>query len=258
MTTIKLTVAYDGTDFSGWQAQSGARTVQTELETALARVHGHPVGVTGSGRTDSGVHARGQVAHFATDLERMPADRFVPALNSLLPKDVRVVSSERAPDGFHARFDAFSRTYRYFITPSRVQFPEERLYRWRINRRPDLGALNRAAAFLLGEHDFTTFANPNDASRTRCRYVHAASFRAEGDGLFFEITANAFLWRMVRSTVGTLIEFEAAGSPPERLRDALAARDRTLAGVTAPAHGLFLWKVDYYSAGAPEKAPDPT
>ncbi len=243
---IKLAVAYDGTDFCGWQRQAGRRTVQESLESALERMHGHPVPVVGAGRTDSGVHAAGQVAHFVTDIARIPADRFEPALNRLMPRDVRVVSASEAHPDFHARFDARLRRYKYYLRCGRAQLPHQDRYAWRLFRRPDLARLNRMAACLRGEIDCEAFAAAKDPSLNRRRYLHHAAFYPEGDALVFDIAANAFLWRMVRSIVGTLVELEAAGAPESAMRDILESRDRGRAGATAPARGLFLWDVQYY------------
>lgn len=246
---IKLIVAYDGTDYHGWQRQRGDRTVQEDLETALAKMHGHPVGVVGAGRTDAGVHAAGQAAHFSTDISSIPAGRFELALNALLPKDVRVLGAVEADPSFHARFDAVARRYRYFIRVGREQSPWQDRYAWRLFKRPDIGRLNRMAACLSGEIDCETFAAAGDPSESRFRYLYHAGFSAEGDALVFEIEANAFLWRMVRSIVGTLIELDAEGAPETAMRDALESRDRSRAGQTAPARGLFLWNVRYRDGG---------
>ncbi|MBN2874414.1 MAG: tRNA pseudouridine(38-40) synthase TruA [Spirochaetales bacterium] len=242
---IRLVVAYDGTDFCGWQRQAGQRTVQESLETALRTMHGHPVPVVGAGRTDSGVHAVGQVAHFATDIASIPANRFEPALNRLMPPDVRVVRSADADPGFHARFDARLRRYKYYLRAGPVQLPHLDRYAWRLFRTPDARRLNRLAACLHGEIDCATFAAAGDKSVSTFRYLHHAAFYQEGDALVFEIAANAFLYRMVRSIVGTLVELDAEGAPPEAMRDVLLARDRNRAGTTAPARGLFLWNVEY-------------
>jgi tRNA pseudouridine38-40 synthase len=242
---IKLTVAYDGTDFCGWQRQDGQRTVQGELESALAKVHQHEVGITGAGRTDSGVHATGQVAGFETDIARIEAQSFVPALNAFLPRDVRVVEAVEAPARFHARFDARSRSYRYFIHCEAQPYPHELRYSWHIWQRPRLDDLNLMAAAILGERDFTTFASPRDQSESRHRRVEAASFRLEGRFLVFEIRANAFLWRMVRSLVGSMIEYDFKGYGSGHMAEVLEARDRSLAGPTAPPEGLFLTNVEY-------------
>ncbi|HPM72279.1 MAG TPA: tRNA pseudouridine(38-40) synthase TruA [Spirochaetales bacterium] len=243
---VKLTVAYDGTDFCGWQRQAGARTVQEEIESALGRMHGRPVGIVGAGRTDSGVHAAGQVAHFVTDIARIPANRFEPALNRLMPRDVRIVRAEDAHPDFHARFDARLRRYKYYIRYGDAQLPHLDRYSWRLFRRPDLRRLNRLASCLRGELDCEAFAAAKDPSSSRFRYLHHAAFYAEGDAIVFDIAANAFLWRMVRSIVGTLIELDASGAPETAMRDILESRERGRAGVTAPARGLFLWNVEYY------------
>jgi tRNA pseudouridine38-40 synthase len=242
---IRLTVSYDGTDFSGWQRQKSDRSVQEELEKALAKMHGHEIATYGAGRTDSGVHAHGQVANFYTDIASIPADRFVPALNGLLPRDLRILDSLEAPFDFHSRFDAASRRYRYFTIVGQAD-PWRLRYAHQLFRRPDIEVLNDMASRLLGERDFTSLSSAQDASLSRFRCVREASFRWEGDALVFQIAANAFLWRMVRSIVGTILYFEAEGRRGEDMAALLAARDRKLAGPTAPARGLFLWNVEYY------------
>jgi tRNA pseudouridine38-40 synthase len=242
---VKLSIAYDGTDFSGWQRQKGERSVQEEIEKALERMHGHRVNLTGSGRTDSGVHARAQAASFVTDIASIPIPKFVPALNSFLPPDIRVMDSSEVDPGFNARFDARSRSYRYFMIPGGRALPSQRLYAWRLSHWPDLGRLNAMASCLRGEMDFSAFCVPRDKSLSRFRYIKNASFFMEGEIIVFEITANAFLWRMVRSLAGSLISFDAKGYPPEYFREVLESGDRGKAGQTAPACGLFLWRVEY-------------
>lgn len=244
---IKLTLAYDGTDFAGWQRQQDHRSVQEVLETALEKMHGHGVAVMGAGRTDSGVHAAGQVAHFVTDIKSIPAGRFELALNKLMPQDVRVLIAEEADPDFHARYDARLRRYKYFMYADGPALPHRDRYAWRLQKRPDLGHLNRLSACLRGELDCSAFAAAKDPSENRFRFLHYAGFHAEADMLVFEIAANAFLWRMVRSIVGTLIGLDREGAPEGALRSILDSRDRGRVGVTAPARGLFLWNVEYYS-----------
>ena len=249
MQTVKLVIAYDGTDFCGWQKQEQnppRRTVQAEIETALAQMHRHPVAVTGSGRTDSGVHAAAQVAGFHTDIESIRPNRFVPALNGLLPRDVRILEAAEARADFHARFDAKSRTYRYFFVSGRHSLPHESRYALQLWRRPRIDLLNAYCRIFLGEQDCSIFAGAGDASKSRSRYISSASFFVEGDKLIFEITANAFLWKMVRSAAGTFLHYEENAAAPEQLGDIIRSGDRSLAGPTLPPHGLFLWKVDYY------------
>jgi tRNA pseudouridine38-40 synthase len=247
---IALTVSYDGTGFLGWQRQSEralgkGRTVQEEIEKALAKMHGHPVPLIGSGRTDSGVHAVGQVANFHTDIARIPPDRFVPALNSLLERDIRVLESREVPARFHARFDARARTYRYFIFCGKRCPAHEMPYVWYLGRHPDVARLNRMASALSGEIDCTTFTAAGDQSATRSRFLYKAVFYPDGERLVFEIGANAFLWKMVRSITGTLVDLESRGAGEADFRRILESRDRKLAGPTAPATGLFLWDVRY-------------
>jgi len=243
---IKLLVAYDGTDFLGWQRQKGSRTVQGVIEAALERLHKKPVSLTGSGRTDTGVHASGQVANFYTSINSMEAARFVPALNSLLPRDVRILQAAQTRHDFHSRFDARLRTYRYyFITRAQVP-PWELRYAWQLRRRPDIQRLNGYTRLFRGEMDCSSFAVPGDKSKSRSRYISGARFFVEGDALVFEISANAFLWRMVRSVAGTLIRCEENGLSNGSLQEIIDAKNYALSGPTAPPEGLFLWKIDYY------------
>jgi tRNA pseudouridine38-40 synthase len=246
---IRLLLAYDGTDFSGWQRQesrSGTRTVQGLIEGALEKIHKTPLRLTGSGRTDSGVHAAGQVANFYTPIAGIPADRFVPALNSILPQDVRILEARETRQDFHARFDARSRTYRYRLICCRRGLPQELRYALQLWRRPDLGLLNDYGRLLLGERDCSLFASSRDPSESRFRHISRCGFFIDRDTLVFEISANAFLWKMVRTVLGTLLFFEERRLPPQALGKALEAGDRKLAGPALPGKGLCLWKIEYY------------
>jgi len=266
---IKLVIAYDGTDFSGWQTQKGGaraprRTVQGRVEAALATIHKHTVNLTGSGRTDAGVHAAGQAANFYTDIQNMAAARFVPALNSILPRDVRVLAAEETPLDFHARFDAKARTYRYHIIAGRHALPHELRYALQIWNRPSLHRLNSYARILRGEMDCSAFATPKDPSESRYRYIFNACFFIQGEVLVFEITANAFLWKMVRSIAGTLLFCEEKGVSPDEFKAIVESKDRSKAGPTAPPQGLFLWKIEYEGQGRgvsrwerPSRKPNP-
>jgi tRNA pseudouridine38-40 synthase len=248
---IKLILSYDGTDFSGFQKQGGLhdrnRTVQGCVEEALGKIHKHPVKLTGSGRTDAGVHAAGQTANFYTDIKSMDASRFVPALNSLLPRDIRVMEAVSAPDGFHARFDAKSRTYRYHFICGRPALPTELRFAVQLWRRPDIAKLNDYARLLPGERDCSVFAGAGDKSKSRSRYISQAWFFITGYALIFEITANAFLWKLVRSITGSVLSCEERETPVEPLRKFFDSKDRSLAGPTLPPQGLFLWKIDYFT-----------
>jgi tRNA pseudouridine38-40 synthase len=242
---IKITLAYDGTDFYGWQRQKAARTVQETVEDALEKIHKRPVTLTGSGRTDTGVHAAAQTANFYTFIQSMEAWRFVPALNSLLPHDVRVLDAAETGADFHARFDARLRTYRYYFITRHEALPWELRYAWHLRRQPDIAKLNELARLFHGEMDFTAFAVPGDKSRSRHRFVSSASFFIEENRLVFEISANAFLWKMVRSIAGTVVRWEDKGLGSGDLHEVIQSRNRTLTGPTAPPQGLFLWKVEY-------------
>jgi tRNA pseudouridine38-40 synthase len=228
------------------ELRQGERTVQGLLEAALEKLHGKRVPVTGSGRTDAGVHAAGQVANFYSGLGTIPAGRFVPALNGLLPRDLRVLEARETRPDFHARFDARSRTYRYYLICGRQALPHELRYALPLHYRPRIGRLNDYGRLLLGELDCSLFASPRDPGKSRSRYISRCFFHVRGDTLVFEITANAFLWKMVRSVLGTLLFFEKRDLGPPALRDALAAGDHRLAGPTLPGQGLFLWNVEYY------------
>jgi len=252
---IKLIIAYDGTDFHGWQRQDSSRTVQEEIEKALFKMHGHHVGVNGSGRTDSGVHAKGQAANFITDIDSISADRFSPALNSLLPHDVRILESCETDLSFHARFSAKSRLYRYqFLCRTSADgsfsfLPYETRYNFRLRRYPSLEILNSYGRLLLGETDCTIFADAQDSAvtsgKSKNRFIYSSYFYIEKDTLIFEIRANAFLRKMVRSAAGTFLHYEESKTPPEKLREIIGSGDRSLAGPTLPPYGLFLWNVEY-------------
>lgn len=242
---LRLTIAYDGTDFHGWQIQAAGRTVQGVMESALERMHKEPVRVAAAGRTDSGVHADGQVVTFQTGLDSIPSDRFHIALNSWLPHDVQALDSCEVGDRFHARFSAASRTYRYYYSLSEVAHPRGRAFAVRLRHRPSIATLNRMCAPLIGSHDFTTFTLPREPSESKVRNVLSAAFFPLHGQLVFEIRANAFLWRMVRSIVGTIIELEKNGGDPARIEAALEARSRASAGPTAPSSGLVLHYVEY-------------
>jgi tRNA pseudouridine38-40 synthase len=248
MRVIRATLAYDGTDFVGWQIQADGRSVQGALQEGLARMHGHPVRVVGAGRTDSGVHATGQVTSFLSDIASIPGPRFRDAMNAYLPRDVRVLESAEAPPGFHARRSAILRVYRYYTVSAPVLLPHLRRYRHWVRRALDLGRLQAMAAVLAGEHDFTSFTAEGDANGSRVRTVTESRFDAEGDTVVYTISAGSFLWKMVRNIVGTALWIEENGGGQNEMADILAARRRSAAGPTAPAHGLFLEKVVYDEA----------
>jgi tRNA pseudouridine38-40 synthase len=242
---IKLTIAYDGTDFLGWQLQKKGRTVQGVMQEGLGQMHGHPVHVVAAGRTDSGVHATGQVANFHTDIDSINPERFRDAVNSYLPNDVRVLSSEEVGPRFHARRSARLRVYRYYTVNGPVLLPHLRNFRHWVRRPLDLKRLNELAAVLVGEHDFSCFSAEGDTNASKVRSVLVSSFDAEGDTLVYTIAATSFLWKMVRTVMGTFLMLEEQGLGASDLRRIIESGYRSNAGATAPARGLFLERVLY-------------
>ncbi len=242
---IRLLIGYDGYDFCGWQIQPNVRTVQYELESVLKGVHGHPLRVYGSGRTDAGVHATGQVAHFDSDIASIPAERYELILNSNLPKDVRVYRSEEVPGDFHARFGARKRSYRYVVKQFEDMTPMDQRYCFGVPKLPSLVLLNAYARYIVGIHDFTTFSAAKDTNEIKVREIFQAVWTQNGTSLEFTISGNAFLWKMVRSLVGTMIDLAIEKKEPEVMRAILNSLDRTQVGNTAPPHGLRLERIDY-------------
>ncbi len=245
MPRIKCIVSYDGTGFSGYQVQPGKRTVQGELEKALEKLNkGTSIRVSASGRTDAGVHARGQVIHFDTKLEIEPA-RWQIALNSLLPDDIAVSSVEYARPDFHARFDAVGKEYRYFLLLSKHRDPFQRNYAYQFQYELDLDAMREGARLLLGTHDFTSFCSAKTEVEDRVRTLQKIDVFEDNGLLVFRFVGNGFLYNMVRILVGTLLEVGTGRRQADSMHQLLAEQDRTQAGKTAPGHGLYLWKVFY-------------
>lgn len=245
MKCFKITVEYDGTDYFGWQRQKTAPTIQGAIETAIRRIIGRPVTVHGSGRTDAGVHALGQVAHFHCET-RLDAPTLHRALNALLPADIAVRRCETAPDAFHARFDAIGKTYRYCIDNRPVRPAVGRRYAWHIWKPLDTNAMQKTLAHIRGTYDFKAFEGTGSPRRHTVRTVFEAALHKRADrGLVFEIRANGFLKFMVRNITGTLVYVGLGKLSPDDVARILASGDRRQAGVTAPPHGLFLVAVDY-------------
>jgi len=242
---IKLVVSYDGTDYSGWQVQSTDSSIQGEIQAALRSLHGKPVTVTGAGRTDSGVHASGQVCNFYSGKSSIPAWKFRDALNARLPGDIRILSSAEVPDSFHSRRDASERQYEYHLYHGPVLPAHAARYTWKLRNMPSLKLLNDLASVICGTHDFTAFAAAGDVSRSKMRTINHAVFLADGPFILFRINGNAFLWRMVRSLLGTMVDLGNRGGTADMMRGILESCERVQAGPTAPPQGLFLTKVDY-------------
>ncbi len=249
MRRIRLVIEYDGTGYCGWQRQSGsaaegAPSIQATLEAAIRDVAGGPEAVVGAGRTDAGVHACGQVAGFSTT-SRIPADRLPAALNAHLPPDIRVLVAQEVPEGFHPRYDAVARTYRYDILNRPAPSALFRLRAYHVPEPLDTGAMDRALAAFLGRHDFTAYQGVGSSPRTVICTVHGATWTRAGDRLSLTITADRFLRHMVRILVGTLVRVGAGRLPPEAPGEFLADADNRRTGPTAPPHGLYLVRVEY-------------
>lgn len=242
---IKLTIEYDGGNYLGWQRQKNPRTVQGTLESAIIRLTDRPASLTGSGRTDAGVHALGQVANFHTNTHLHVKD-VQNALNAILPRDIRVIGCEEMPESFHARYDVVRKTYRYHIVNRPLPPAIGRQYAWHIKHPLDLDAIKQALVYFVGTHDFKSFEGAGSPRSSSVREIIKANLTCEDKGkpaLTFE--ANGFLRHMVRNMVGTLVDVGTAKTAPHDIKTILDAKDRSHAGITAPAHGLFLVRVDY-------------
>jgi tRNA pseudouridine38-40 synthase len=241
---IAVGIEYDGRDFCGWQAQATARNVQRVLEQALSRVADEPVLLTSAGRTDTGVHARAQVAHFDT-VTRRRAGAWVLGANACLARDVSLRWACAVPDHFHARYSALARTYRYLILnrTARSALADGRALL--VHRALDVNAMNEAGAALIGEHDFSAFRSSECQARSPIRELRSLRVERSGDWVTIEVTANAFLHHMVRNIAGLLLAIGAQRLGPEQARGQLESRDRAGGAATAAAHGLYLWRVDY-------------
>jgi tRNA pseudouridine38-40 synthase len=250
MRNIKLLLSYDGTDFFGWQRQPDRRTVQQVLEEAIGRLTGVESTVTASGRTDAGVHAVGQVVHFFT-ASRHPPETFVKALNAMLPHDVRVKAAWEMPQSFHATLDARVKLYRYVIDNGRIADPFQTRYAWHVFPPLDAPVMHRAAQAIKGRHDFHSFETnwPNRTSSVRT-VTHVAVNRMV-DFVWIDVEADGFLYNMVRSIAGTLVEVGKGKLPESKVAEIIAAEDRREAGPTAPPQGLFLVRVRYSASGDP-------
>lgn len=243
----KLILAYDGTHFGGWQIQPNAVTIQEKLQEALQTILRHPVTVIGSGRTDAGVHAEGQVAHFKTPLE-FDLRRVQHSLNGILPPAIRVKSLEKAPTDFHAQYSAIRKIYHYHLSLGPVQDPFIRLYSVHPREKIDLKLLQEAIPYFIGTHDFTSFSNEahaGSAARDPVRTLFRLDCIQSGDQVRLEFEGDGFLYKMVRNIVGTLLEVGCGKKTKEEIPLIFAKTDRRAAGKAAPAHGLFLWEVIY-------------
>jgi tRNA pseudouridine38-40 synthase len=252
MRNLKLVLAYDGTDFCGWQVQPDAASIQGTLASAIGRITGEKVLPQGSGRTDAGVHALAQVATFSTE-SVIPAENLVIALNDILPASVRVLQASEVPKSFHARKSAKGKTYRYRMYREAICPPFRARYVWHYPYPLNFEAMQESAALIEGEHDFTSFAASDpekidsDVSRreSNVRNVYSSQWRKDGGEFIYEVRGNGFLHHMVRNLVGTFLLVGKGTFKPQDVIRILDAKDRSAAGATAPACGLYLVNVEY-------------
>jgi tRNA pseudouridine38-40 synthase len=248
MLKFKLTIAYDGSAYQGWQVQKIGTGVQEKIEAALGKIFPSVKRIHSSSRTDTGVHALGMVAHVEIpEAEfKMPVPKLALALNANLPPDIRIVSARRCASDFHARFQATGKQYRYFVWNHGAMNPLLRNQAWHVPLKLDLAAMRTAAKLFLGKHDFKSFAGTrNYEMETTARTLTRCDIKRSGPQLTFIIEGDGFLYKMCRGIVGTLVQVGQGKIAPSEIKNILASRDRRVAGMTAPAHGLVLWKVFY-------------
>ena len=243
---VAAIIEYDGTDFAGWQSQSHSPSLQDAVQAALSFVAGHPVETLCAGRTDAGVHAVAQVVHFDTDAARTPR-AWVLGANTKLPPAIALQWAAEVDLSFHARHSAVRRTYRYCILNRSARSALQRARAAWIHRALDADAMHRAGQALIGEHDFSAFRSKECQSKTAVRRIESIRVRRDGDYVWLEISANAYLHHMVRNIVGTLLDVQLEADPAGAMAAVLGSGDRRAAGATAPSCGLYLWQVDYHA-----------
>lgn len=256
MYSYKLLIAYDGTHYSGWQIQPNAPSIQEKLQEILKILLRQNIAVIGSGRTDAGVHAYGQVAHFRSS-DPIDVKRLLVSLNGMLPRDIRVKHVEEVPSCFHAQYSAIGKEYHYQLYLDRIMDPFRRLYCWHIHHRLNLQLLRQAAQLFIGKHDFTSFANEaheGSAARDPVRTLRRLDVVEVDGGVRLEFEGDGFLYKMVRNIVGILVEVASGKRPIEDIAVIFAARDRKCSGKAAPSQGLFLMRVEYPPL---DQLPDP-
>ncbi|HEY1170782.1 MAG TPA: tRNA pseudouridine(38-40) synthase TruA [Verrucomicrobiae bacterium] len=257
VTKLKLVIAYDGANYAGWQIQKIGLGVQQRVEEALAKIFPTPKRLHSSSRTDTGVHAIGMVAHVEipkTEL-KMPVRKVMLALNAHLPADVRIMSVQKAAADFHARFNACGKQYRYYVWNHSAMNPLLRTQAWHVPKGLDIAAMREAAKLFIGKHDFKSFAANRDyAMENTVRTMHRCDIQKKGSLLTFIIEGDGFLYKMCRGIAGTLVQLGQGKIAVTDVKNILAAKDRRVAGMTAPAHGLVLWKV-FYKKGFKAKKP---
>ena len=244
MKRVKLTVAYDGTRYSGWQVQQNAVTIEGVLNKALSKLTGEEIAVIGASRTDAGVHAMGNVAVFDTE-STIPGERFLYVLNQKMPEDVVIVASEEVPLTWHPRHQDTLKTYEYRILNAKLPDPTRRLYTNFVSFDLDIDLMRKGAAYLVGEHDFAGFCSVKTNAKTTVRTITDLQVRQNGDEIIIRVTGNGFLYNMVRTIAGVLIRVGRRYYPPEKVLALLEGRERTGEAVTAPPQGLCLMEIQY-------------
>lgn len=244
MKRVRLIVAYDGTNYHGWQVQDNGITIEAELNRCLTELLGEEIQVIGASRTDAGVHALGNVAVFDTE-SRMPAEKVSYALNQRLPEDIRIQKSEEVPADWHPRYCASRKTYEYRIYRGEFPMPVKRLYSYFTYRALDVKQMRAAAEYLVGEHDFKSFCQTGAQVESTVRTIYTLELEEQGPDLVIRVCGNGFLYNMVRILAGTLMEAGQGKRTPESMADVLAAKNRGAAGPTAPACGLTLIKYEF-------------
>ena len=241
---VQLTVAYDGTKYHGWQFQPGKPTIEGELNKSLSELLGEEIQVIGASRTDAGVHALCNTAVFDTD-NRMPADKISYALNQRLPEDISIQESKEVASDFHPRHCDSRKTYEYRITRGEFPLPTKRLYSYFTYHKLDIGRMKEAADYLVGEHDFKSFCSVKAVVETTVRTIYSVEVSEQEQDIVIRVCGNGFLYNMVRIIAGTLMEVGKGAMEPSEIKEILLGCDRTLAGPTAPAHGLMLVKYEF-------------
>lgn len=244
MKRVRLIVAYDGTNYHGWQIQDNGITIESELNRCLSALLGEEIQVIGASRTDSGVHALGNVAVFDTE-SRMPAEKISYALNQRLPEDIRIQKSEEVSADWHPRYCDSRKTYEYRIYRGEFPMPVKRLYSYFTYRPLDVDKMREAAAYLVGEHDFKSFCQTGAQVESTVRTIHSLEVEEQGADLIIRVCGSGFLYNMVRIIAGTLLEAGQGKRTPQSMADVLAAKKRSAAGPTAPACGLTLIKYEF-------------
>lgn len=241
---ILLVVAYDGTDYHGWQVQDNAKTIEGEINAALTKLTGEPVEVIGASRTDAGVHGLCNLAVFDSSMS-IPPEKYAYALNSMLPDDIRIRESMQVEDDFHPRKRKTAKTYRYAIDCEAIANPLKTRYAYHTYGKLDIELMSQGARYLVGEHDYTSFCSVNGTALSNVREIYDIKVYGKKSDIYIEVTGGGFLYNMVRIIAGTLMEVGRGRISPKEVKDILEAKDRTKAGPTAPACGLTLLRIDW-------------